>query len=368
MMAGACSALQQAGCALAGGHSCEGAELALGFSVHGAAQPGELLRKGGLLPGQALLLTKPLGTGILFAAEMRGRADGRWVQAALASMAVQSGRAAAILRSHGAAAATDVTGFGLLGHLLEARALDCLVLSVRCPCWPRAGSCPARPPAAPPCRCCAPQTSAPRSASASCPCCRAAPSLPPRAWGPRWRAALRALLFCCPFPLSCPLLLSSPSATCPSVCPQAPANARLGRTLRNFEEASQLANFSVKPRFPSCVHLLLCFGLTCLPHPVSIDQVLFDPQTAGGLLAGVPAANAPAALAALHAAGYTQAAIVGECLLQPPLNLARARMDQTPRRPPSGTVDELAPPTTDEDAGDNNCMIGESTGLITALP
>ena len=253
MMAGACSALQQAGCALAGGHSCEGAELALGFSVHGAAQPGELLRKGGLLPGQALLLTKPLGTGILFAAEMRGRADGRWVQAALASMAVQSGRAAAILRSHGAAAATDVTGFGLLGHLLEARASDCLVLSVRRPSWPRAGSFPAQPPGAPPCRCCAPQTSAPRSASASCPCCRAAPSLPPRAWGPRWRAALSS-----PFllPVS-PFLPPAPQLALRhvSVCLSAGSSQRPARTdaakLRGSVAAGQLFGEATLPELCS---------------------------------------------------------------------------------------------------------------------
>ena len=117
MMAGATAALREADCALAGGHSCEGAELAMGFSVHGVCAPGAVLRKSGLRPGQALILTKPLGTGVVFAADMRAKADGRWVQAALASMTQQSGAAAAVLRRHGATAVTDVTGFGLLGHL-----------------------------------------------------------------------------------------------------------------------------------------------------------------------------------------------------------------------------------------------------------
>lgn len=91
-----------------------------GFSVHGVVKPGETLRKSGLQPGHALLLTKPVGTGVVFAADMRGKAPGLVVEAALGSMAQQSGKAAAVLRAHGCTAATDVTGFGLLGHLARA--------------------------------------------------------------------------------------------------------------------------------------------------------------------------------------------------------------------------------------------------------
>jgi selenide, water dikinase len=119
MMAGANQVLREAGCALVGGHTSEGAELALGFAVNGLVPAAAALRKGGLKPGDGLILTKPLGTGTLLAADMRGKAKARWVMAAIAHMVQSNRKAAEILRRHGAHAATDVTGFGLLGHLIE---------------------------------------------------------------------------------------------------------------------------------------------------------------------------------------------------------------------------------------------------------
>jgi selenide,water dikinase len=119
MLKGGTEVLEAAGATLIGGHSAEGAELALGFAVTGRTQPGQLTRKGGLRPGDRLILTKPLGTGVILAAEMRGRARARDVQQAIETMLQQAAASAAILAAQGATACTDVTGFGLLGHLLE---------------------------------------------------------------------------------------------------------------------------------------------------------------------------------------------------------------------------------------------------------
>ncbi len=119
MLKGATEILDAAGAVLVGGHSAEGAELALGFAVTGRTDPGNLLRKGGLRPGDRLVLTKPLGTGVILAAEMRRLAPARSVAAAIAAMQQSAAAASACFVAHGATACTDVTGFGLLGHLGE---------------------------------------------------------------------------------------------------------------------------------------------------------------------------------------------------------------------------------------------------------
>jgi selenide,water dikinase len=118
VLAGARALFDAEHIALVGGHTTTGDELGVGFSVFGVIPAVEtLMRVGGLSPGDRLVLTKPIGTGVLFQADMRALARGPWVLAALASMSRANRGAAAIARALGASAATDVTGFGLAGHL-----------------------------------------------------------------------------------------------------------------------------------------------------------------------------------------------------------------------------------------------------------
>jgi selenide, water dikinase len=119
MLKGGTEVIEKAGAALVGGHTAEGAEMALGFAVTGRLRPGRLMRKGGLRPGDRLILTKPLGTGVILAAEMRARANARDVEAAITTMLQPAAAASACLIANGTSACTDVTGFGLLGHLTE---------------------------------------------------------------------------------------------------------------------------------------------------------------------------------------------------------------------------------------------------------
>ena len=216
MMLGANEVLRAADCALVGGHTSEGAELSLGFAINGQAARAGFLCKGGLQPGDALILTKPIGTGTLLAADMRGKARARWVQAALWHMTHGNAAAAAVLARYEVHAATDVTGFGLLGHLVEmtkASGVDADVTLAAIPVLDGA------------------------------------------------RESVAAGVF------------SSLQ----------PANVRLRRAIRDLDAAQR------EPMYP----------------------LLFDPQTAGGLLAGVPGDLAEACVVALRAAGYETAAIIG---------------------------------------------------------
>jgi selenide,water dikinase len=234
MMAGAVEVLNAAGCALVGGHTGEGRELALGFAINGLidASLAGLMRKGGMRAGQALILTKPIGTGTLFAALPLLKARGRWIDAALDSMCVSNATAAAVLRAHGATACTDLTGFGLIGHLLEMT----------------------------------------------------------RPSGVDVELSLGAL----------PVLEGAEETAAAGILSSLqPANVRLRRALANQEA------FVEHPRY----------------------RLLFDPQTAGGLLASVPEDQAGACVAALHAAGFASAAIIGRVL---PLGDALAPLSLKP--------------------------------------
>ena len=221
MMSGAVEVLNEAGCALVGGHTGEGRELALGFAINGliAENLAGVMRKGGMRPGDVLLLTKPIGTGTLFAAHARLQARGRWIDAALQSMVLSNRTGAQCLRKYGATACTDLTGFGLLGHLVE--------------------------------------MTKPSEVDAE--------------------ISLSAL----------PLLEGAAETVAAGIVSSLqPANVRLRRALRNQEQMAS--------------------------HP--LYPLIFDPQTAGGLLATVPADRAADCVRELRGLGYLHTAIIGRIL------------------------------------------------------
>ena len=119
LLAGAVHSLRALGVTLTGGHTTEGSELALGFAVTGFAEEDRLFRKSKLQEGDLLILTKPLGCGALLAAWMRGELRASWFDALVATMLIANDRAGQIFARYDVEACTDVTGFGLAGHLLE---------------------------------------------------------------------------------------------------------------------------------------------------------------------------------------------------------------------------------------------------------
>jgi selenide,water dikinase len=129
-MSGAVDVLNASNTALVGGHTCEGAELSFGLAVTGLVEHSRVLRKSGMRKGNILILTKPLGTGTLFAADMRLKAKGRWIDSALKHMLLSNQQAGLCLHRYGATACTDITGFGLLGHLVEMTSASHVVATI----------------------------------------------------------------------------------------------------------------------------------------------------------------------------------------------------------------------------------------------
>jgi selenide,water dikinase len=119
LMLGCSEVLHENECALVGGHSAETSELQFGLCVNGFAAADALLGKDGMQTGDIVILTKPLGSGTLLAADMRYQAQHQWMDAALQQMLLSNRQAARCFVEHKATACTDVTGFGLAGHLLE---------------------------------------------------------------------------------------------------------------------------------------------------------------------------------------------------------------------------------------------------------
>jgi selenide,water dikinase len=119
MTAGGLDALVEAQTALVGGHSVEDTELKFGFSVTGIIDIDDIRYNNHLGDGEVLILTKPIGTGIINTALRAGMASERSIEAAESSMSRLNREAASILRHYPVSACTDVTGFGLLGHMSE---------------------------------------------------------------------------------------------------------------------------------------------------------------------------------------------------------------------------------------------------------
>jgi selenide,water dikinase len=119
VLAGGLSKMMEAGCTIIGGHSIRDEELKFGYAVTGLVHPGKVLANAGACPGDRLLLTKALGTGVISTAIKKGKAAPEWIAAATASMTTLNRAAAEAVANFEVHALTDVTGFGLIGHARE---------------------------------------------------------------------------------------------------------------------------------------------------------------------------------------------------------------------------------------------------------
>jgi selenide,water dikinase len=138
---GGAAKLAEAGCALLGGHSVRDPEIKFGYAITGLIDPQRILTNAGGRGGEVLVLTKPLGTGIIATALKAGQAPADAVDAATASMARLNREAADVALRHHVRAATDITGFGLVGHASAVARESRLTLEIRAadlPLLPRA--------------------------------------------------------------------------------------------------------------------------------------------------------------------------------------------------------------------------------------
>ena len=219
---------------LLGGHTSEGTETAVSVTMNGLTDSDTVFRKGGLHPGDGLILAKPIGTGVILAADMHLKARGSWVDEVFEGMLRSNAEAARILALAGIPSVTDVTGFGLAGHLvemLEASGMGAELEIDRIPLYTGAADCVA--------------------------------------------GGVESTL--------------------------APSN-REHLQKRWLVESGPGAADAAKP------------GAVDAAKPGAVDgrdALLFDPQTSGGLLAGVPPSEIDDVIAKLQNAGYERAACIG---------------------------------------------------------
>jgi selenide,water dikinase len=121
ILAGGLSKMVEAGCTVIGGHSIRDEETKFGYSVTGLVHPKKVFANRGARPGDVLILTKALGTGVISTAIKRGKAESSWIDAAVQSMTTLNKKAAEFIATNdvNVSAMTDVTGFGLIGHARE---------------------------------------------------------------------------------------------------------------------------------------------------------------------------------------------------------------------------------------------------------
>jgi selenide, water dikinase len=219
ILEGGLEIMLQAGVALMGGHSVEDAEPKYGLSVTGIVHPDHIMTNSGLRPGDHLILTKALGTGVIATALKAGLASEESIAAMVDSMCLINKAASEVAVRFGSKACTDITGFGLAGHLVE---------------MARGGKC-------------------------------------------RIRIKAEAV----------PLLEGATDTASMGLIPG--------------------GAYSNRKFFSSWISLDSAV-------PTEIADLIFDPQTSGGLVIGIPAEKAEALLAALHAEGLTLAADIGQVL------------------------------------------------------
>jgi selenide, water dikinase len=138
VMQGGLSKMREASCTVVGGHSVRDAEMKFGYAVTGLIDPRHVFTNAGAREDDVLILTKPIGTGVITTALKQGRAQNAWVDGAVQSMTFLNKSAAGIVSGHsGVHAMTDVTGFGLMGHGREMAMASEVTLEIETDAVPR---------------------------------------------------------------------------------------------------------------------------------------------------------------------------------------------------------------------------------------